>query len=170
MDRDLVIPQRGEIGWEVAEEFELIGSSLVTSINCTEFEEVPSLRMEFPCVPLMAHPRSPPNSTSLSPLTGPRDHCITLQGYHHDQSFLTNFLPTQQLGESRRESLHNHTVCIFSGKNQNQGDFYPFVLLEISVLLDLSRFHLDPKLRSVLGAKDMNKKSSDGREADWPRV
>ena len=43
---------------------------------------------------------------------------------------------------------HAFTVCIHT-ENQNQGSFYPFVLQEISVLLELPLGHLRYRLTDV---------------------
>jgi len=62
-----------------------------------------------------------------------------------------NFSGTSSLKLRGTKALIGHTfmVCIDT-ENQNQGDFYPFVLLEISVLHESPLGHLRNSLTDVL--------------------
>ena len=61
-----------------------------------------------------------------------------------------NFSDTSSLKLSGTKGSIGHTfmVCIHT-ENQNQGDFYPFVLHEISVLIELLLGHLCYRLTDV---------------------
>ncbi|PMD12508.1 hypothetical protein NA56DRAFT_482050 [Hyaloscypha hepaticicola] len=92
---------------------------------------------------LMAHPSSTPNLTSWSraltlswtqnSLTKPRDRCIILQGYYYNHSSLnkrSTYTITRGVATGELQATHYAS----NSQNQNQVDFCPFVLLEISVL------------------------------------
>ena len=74
---------------------------------------------------------------------------ITSHVYYH-RRFVGNFSGTSSFKFRRTKGSIGHTfmVCIHT-ENQNQGDFYPFVLLEISVLHESPLGHLRYGLTDV---------------------
>ena len=107
---------------------------------------------------LMAHPSSTPNLTSWSraltlswtqnSLTKPRDRCIVLQGYYYNHSSLnkrSTYTITRGVVTGELQATHYAS----NSQNQNQVDFYPFVLLEISVLHESPLGHLRYGLTDV---------------------
>ena len=81
-------------------------------------------------------------STSYAPLPPRVDMTI--------QSYLINFSDTSSLKflKTKGSIGHAFTVCIHT-ENQNQRSFYPFVLHEISVLIELLLGHLCYRLTDV---------------------